>query len=317
MTSSKPYILVVGAPNEYHSAHIFNLLQQKGAEVQLIDTLNFPDTVTFSMRNDAIIYNGEKLPAIQGAYIRSVLHSLPPYDLEDRRNEDGELETDNWYRDYQAERQRQSLLASGFRLLSSLPIRLVNPVEAFDLHFLKPLQLEILRKAGIPVPETLVTNNPAEVIEFKKTIGHVIYKPVAGGAQCRELTSDDLIPERIERLRNAPVLFQELIPGENVRVYVLKDRIITSVLIESEELDYRQNEKQLKIIDLPRDVAKICIESTRLCGLNFTGMDLRRKADGSYVVLECNPSAMFMGIESMTGADISGPLTDFLMGKNL
>ena len=179
--SSSSSILVVGAPNEYHSAHIYNLLLQKGAPALLIDTYNFPEKISLSMRNSEIFYNGSPL-RISAAYIRTIFYSHPPYDLEENRNEQGKLETEDWYIDLQAERQRQSLLSSAFRLLSSMPIPLINPVESFDLHFLKPLQIEILRNAGIPVPETLVTNNLDEVVQFKRALKHVIYKPVAGGA---------------------------------------------------------------------------------------------------------------------------------------
>ena len=34
----------------------------------------------------------------------------------------------------------------------------------------------------------------------------------------------------------------------------------------------------------------------------FTGIDLRRRDDGSFAVLECNPSPMFAAIERRTGA---------------
>lgn len=289
-------------------------LHEKGAEAVLLDTLNFPDQVTFSLRNSDILYQGEPLGRLDGCYIRTVFYSLPPYDLEEKRSQNGKLETDNWYRDFQAERERQSLLASVFRLLDDQNIRIVNPIASFDLHYLKPLQLEILRREGIPVPETLVTNNPEELKEFKKKVKRAIYKPVAGGAQCRELTDQDMVPEKLERLRNAPVLFQELVPGENIRVYALQDRLLVSAVIESEELDYRENETGIRETSLPEEIQGMCLRAMRLCGLNFTGMDLRRKPSGEYVLLECNPSAMFMGIEEALGVDIGGRVADFLMG---
>ena len=36
--------------------------------------------------------------------------------------------------------------------------------------------------------------------------------------------------------------------------------------------------------------------------MRFTGVDLRRREDGSFAVLECNPSPMFAAIERRTGA---------------
>ncbi|MBN1688630.1 MAG: ATP-grasp domain-containing protein [Candidatus Omnitrophica bacterium] len=316
MTNSKPKILIVGAPNERHSHYMAQRIAQKGGSPLILDTLNFPAKVKLSLRNEKIFYQGEPLDEIAGCYLRTVVFFLPPYDLEDKRNAEGKLETDNWYRDYRAERERQSHLGSLLRVLFFRNIPVVNPVSAFTLHYLKPLQLEMLRREGIRVPETLVTNDPKKLLEFKQEVGKVIFKPVAGGAECRELTEEHLKPEKLERLQNAPVLFQELIPGENVRVYILESRILVAVIIKSETLDYRGHEQGFQIINLPPEVAQICIKAMRICGLKFTGMDLRLTPGGEFVVIECNPSAMFMGIEEILKVDISGALADFLMGRS-
>jgi glutathione synthase/RimK-type ligase-like ATP-grasp enzyme len=37
--------------------------------------------------------------------------------------------------------------------------------------------------------------------------------------------------------------------------------------------------------------------------MTFTGLDLRRRPDGGFAVLECNPSPMFAGIQRRTGAE--------------
>jgi hypothetical protein len=45
----------------------------------------------------------------------------------------------------------------------------------------------------------------------------------------------------------------------------------------------------------------------------FTGIDVRRRADGTFAVLECNPSPMFAGIERWTAAaPVTAALTDLL-----
>jgi hypothetical protein len=43
----------------------------------------------------------------------------------------------------------------------------------------------------------------------------------------------------------------------------------------------------------------------------FTGIDLRRRPDGWFAVLECNPSPMFAGIQRRVGAE---PVSDALAG---
>ena len=47
----------------------------------------------------------------------------------------------------------------------------------------------------------------------------------------------------------------------------------------------------------------------------FTGLDLRRRPDGGFAVLECNPSPMFAGIQRHTGAEpVSDALAELLLG---
>jgi glutathione synthase/RimK-type ligase-like ATP-grasp enzyme len=176
---------IVGAKNELHTLHMFNILTNfYGVETLIIDTIDFPENATLSMIDEKVKYQREFIEDIKSFYIRSVFFSLPPYDLEDVK-ETKNVDFNNWYIEYIAERERQSLLTSWLRSAEIMGKFLVNPVECFDLHYLKPYQLSLLRKNNIPVPKTLVTNDPEELKKFKEEIKQVVYKPVAGGASCR------------------------------------------------------------------------------------------------------------------------------------
>ena len=98
------------------------------------------------------------------------------------------------------------------------------------------------------------------------------------------------------------------LPGEDVRVYVLDGEVIASVRIVSRALDFRQNEERLEPIELPEDVAAQCLEATRVLGLRWTGMDLKRDAAGTLRLLELNESPMFLGFDARAGTDVLGHL---------
>jgi glutathione synthase/RimK-type ligase-like ATP-grasp enzyme len=115
------------------------------------------------------------------------------------------------------------------------------------------------------------------------------------------------------RLKNAPVLFQEYIPGDNIRVYVLGNNVISSAIIYTQEVDYRGNEEEVKRIELPEDVKNMCIKAAEICGLRFTGIDLKRKGESEFIILECNPSPMFIGFQNMVGDPIDKMLAEFLI----
>jgi len=305
---------VVGAENEIHTRHIAELLRNKGIEVLIIDTIKYPHSATLSLLDNQTLYNGENIDDIKSFYIRAVFYSLPPYDLEEvRRGEP--IEWDGWYVRYASERERQSHLTSWLRSLPMRGIKVVNPVETFDLHYLKPYQLFLLRKNKFPIPKTLVTNNPRILKEFKQAVGEVVYKPVAGGASCKLMCEEDWRKDRLQLLRNAPVIFQEYIKGEDIRVFVLEDKVISSAIIYTDEVDFRGKEKEIKKIELPSWVKNMCVKAAKICGMVFTGIDLKRKSDTDYFILECNPSPMFLGFQFYTQDPIDEYLANYLIKK--
>jgi glutathione synthase/RimK-type ligase-like ATP-grasp enzyme len=211
------------------------------------------------------------------------------------------------------ERERQSLLTSWLRTAALNGRNVVNPVESFDLHYLKPYQLALLRKYSIPVPPTLVTNDPEEVKAFQAQIGELVYKPVAGGAGCKKLAPEDLTQEKMALLRNAPVLFQQYIPGKNIRAYVIGDKVVSSAIIHTDAVDYREDEQGIEKVQLPDDVIQMCIRAMKICGMKFTGIDLKLTPAGNFVLIECNPSPMFIGFQKRTGDPIDEAFAQFLI----
>ena len=307
-----PKVGIVGGDGEQHTMHMKAVLEKLGAEAVVIDTLNFPQRISFTLKDETPIYNGQDLSDFVSFYNRTVYYSEPPYDLQDKIDAGQLPDLDSWYTVYVAERERQALLGSWMRAVAFQTERIVNPVESFHLHFLKPHQLVLLRRAGVKVPATLVSNDPEELLAFKKLHGDIVYKPVAGGASCKHVTDDDLKPERLKMLCAAPVLFQKLHAGADIRVWILNGKIMCALEIETDELDYRGNEAEIRIVDIPQSVADMCIRAAEVCKMVFTGIDVKRTTD-DYVLLECNPSPMFIGFQARSGFPIDEELARFLI----
>ncbi|UUZ94697.1 ATP-grasp domain-containing protein [Paenibacillus sp. P25] len=189
---------------------------------------------------------------------------------------------------------------------------IVNPVDTLLLHFAKPYQIEVLRSAGIPVPETLVTSRPEELRTFCEQ-REVVYKPVAGGALCRLVTPQDFDAERLSALQTAPVQFQEYIPGDDLRVFVLNRQAIAAFLVGGEGVDYRSNTTRLEAVSIAPDVAELCVNACDALGLVFSGVDLKLRPDGSVVLIECNPSPMFEGFDRVAPVSVVSQLARYLI----
>jgi glutathione synthase/RimK-type ligase-like ATP-grasp enzyme len=203
-------------------------------------------------------------------------------------------------------RERGAQLASALLRWEALGVPVYNGLQS-QVNLTKPYQLALLEAAGLPVPATLWTNDAHSVLEFAAQ-RPLVYKPTTGGALTQRVTAEDLRPERLVRLGAAPVCFQELLPGRDLRVYVLDGEVLCALAIASEAVDFRGSETGVVPVELPDALLRECVRAAQLLGLRFTGMDLKEDGCGRPRFLELNSSPMFLGFEAHSGAQISAPL---------
>ena len=193
--------------------------------------------------------------------------------------------------------------------------RIVNRPAAMHSNASKPFQAQIIAEAGFSVPDTLVTNEPELAHRFWRDHGDVIFKSTSGVRSIvRRL--DDRRAEHLERLRALPTMFQEFVPGVDVRVHVVGTLIFASE-IRSSAVDYRYAgrdglDADLVPINLRGDVAERCVLVAERLQLPFCGIDLRRRPGGEYVCFEVNPMPGYSYFESETGQPISRALVEYL-----
>jgi len=297
-------VVLVGSREDLHVKEVARRLGVEGVEAVVVDTLAFPEETKLSLTEDlgGIIVDGRTVGRPAAVYVRG-LHSSPMAYLVDAQ----EAMDEDWRTTLTAFREKATMLNGLLGRWEQLGVPLYNPVSS-DWVMHKPVQVAALKAAGLPVPRTLWSNDPEAVRRFAAG-GRVAYKPVTGGAATRELTAEDLTDERLAALAAAPVTFQELLPGEDLRVYVLDGEIIASLRIVTSALDFRQNEERLEPVELPPEVARDCMRACGVLGLRWTGLDLKRGLDGELKFLELNGSAMFLGFDAGGGTDVAGHLT--------
>ncbi|MFI5531093.1 RimK family alpha-L-glutamate ligase [Kitasatospora sp. NPDC051853] len=193
----------------------------------------------------------------------------------------------------------------------------VNRPLAMESNASKPYQAQLIARTGFPVPETLVTDDPDEVREFRAEHGRVVYKSVSGiRSIVRELTPDD--ESRLHLVRGLPTQFQAYVPGRDVRVHVV-GREVFATAVESAAVDYRYAhqdglEAELTACRLPAEVAERSVALAAALGLPLAGIDLRRRPDGAWVCFEVNPMPAYSYYESHTGLPIAAALAALLAG---
>lgn len=197
----------------------------------------------------------------------------------------------------------------------------------------KPYQLKIAKEVGLDVPDTLITNEPAECRRFfTANGGRVIYKPlnrpvVTDGSQGYSLftsiVSETDLDQRLASVAYAPCLFQAHLPKvREYRVIVIDGEVfpvaIDSQVMPQTSVDWRRCQENWA--SLPHRAETWPVERTapilalmRRLGLVFGALDFVLTPDGRCVFLEVNPSGQWYWLEMATGIPLADRMSDLLI----
>ena len=210
---------------------------------------------------------------------------------------------------------------------------LVNhPGRDFDCSF-KLYQLEVARRVGFALPETVVTNVPEVVAEFyERCDGRVIYKLVSEssnfllpkyeslGAPTLPMSEADL--GHLSQVAVAPHLFQERIDKVyDIRVTAIGKKLFP-VKIDSQagegKVDWRTDYSvAMELIALPPDIHEACLTLLRELGLNYGSIDLCVDRDGRHIFFEINCAGQYKWMEErIEGLELSLELARLLTGQS-
>jgi RimK-like ATP-grasp domain len=213
-------------------------------------------------------------------------------------------------------RQCRDLHRSLLQWIDIAPARVVNSTDAMASNGSKPYQAQLIRQAGFQIPDTLITNEPCLVLEFRKLHGRIIYKSISGTRSIVQTLEDEDLP-RLENIRWCPTQFQEFVQGTNLRVHVIGEEVLATAIL-SDVTDYRYARQQtgepaeLVEAKLSDEWAARCVLLSKLLHLPFCGIDLKITPEGDVYCFEVNPSPAFSYYELNTGQPISAALARLL-----
>jgi glutathione synthase/RimK-type ligase-like ATP-grasp enzyme len=193
----------------------------------------------------------------------------------------------------------------------------------------KVYQLSIAHRLGLPVPKTLVSNDPVAIREFESTSNNgVVAKAVFMGFIDNPprniftslITSDDLRDD--DSLRVAPVIFQERVRKAcDIRVTVIGEDVFATQIrtsLPESMLDWRASDPSSLTHSrhvLPSDIEDQCLRLVKALGLSFGAIDLAIDLNGSYIFFEINPNGQWAWLEPVTNYPLTASLVNLLEGK--
>ena len=307
-------VMILASYEDPHAHAVMEALAARGVGVEVLDLSEFPTRLSLSMafeegtRRLALKRLGGgtlDLETISAVWWRRPQPFGLPEKMKDQTNR----------------RFAMSEAATAFAgLYQAMDVLWVNdPVRDEAAHH-KPWQLDLAQKIGLAVPTTLMTNDPAEALEFwRRHDGNVIYKQFRAMAEaCRETrrmrVEDTAFAEAI---RLTPVIFQRFVEAvADVRITVIGDEVLagaTDMRGAEYPLDFRCSRNlKWEAHALPPAVEDSLRVLMRRLGLEYGAIDMRLTPEGQYVFLEINPAGQFLWIELETGQKIAEALAAHL-----
>ncbi len=310
-------ILIVSHAKDVHVEPVRAALERRGATVQLLDLASFPQHMSLGMS----FGDGAEGPVIAPA-------DSEPIRLRDvdaiwwRRPMPFELDPAVVDIDHRRFVYRECSEAFG-GLWHLAQVRWVNHPAREEKACHKPWQLALAERAGLRVPPTCITNDPARARAFveSRRPHRCVFKALAASRKdWREtrIVSDEELA-LLDRVRLAPVIFQEYVEAEaDVRVTVVGDTVFATEIDARGTRyphDFRLDFDRAKVsaVELPRDVEKKIRSVLDALGLVYATIDLRRRPDGEHAFLEVNPTGQWLFLELATGQPMSDAVADLLV----
>lgn len=184
---------------------------------------------------------------------------------------------------------------------------------------------QILTKAGIDTPKTVVSRNTADIDDLLDQIGLPVIIKLAVGthgngvvlAETKKAAKSALQAFYLYNEDGTNILLQEYVKesaGEDIRAFVVGSRVVASMKRQSLDDDFRSNLHkggEGASVKLTPEETRIAIKAAREMGLHIAGVDMMRSSRGP-LVLEVNASPGF-GIEKVTGRNVAEKMIDYVV----
>lgn len=185
--------------------------------------------------------------------------------------------------------------------------------------------LQLLAKAGVGIPKTVVSRNSTDIDNLLDKLGGmpVIIKLARGThgngvvlAETKKAAKSVLQAFYLTNEDGTNVLLQEFIKesaGTDIRAFVVGGRVVASMKRQSLDDDFRSNLHkggEGKVVKLTEEERKMAIKAARAMGLNIAGVDMMRSERGP-LILEVNASPGF-GIEKVTKRDVATAIIEYV-----
>jgi glutathione synthase/RimK-type ligase-like ATP-grasp enzyme len=320
-------LLVLTEPADVHADHLIDKLRARAADVVRFNPADYPARAEISLTysaagqvNASLRADGQQIDfrEVSAVWWRRPRAPRAHADIVEPRT-----------RTY-VEQESKSFTQDAWTFLDCpwLPAR-PNVVHQAGQ---KAAQLRVAAELGFELPPTLMTNSPADFLEFYRQHNGGIISKLASGAFFQSLGTTysrytEVVSKRdvgyARAVQYCPTIFQAYVAKRlELRVTVVGQRVFAAEIHSQESnhtrYDWRRYDHFTTIHrphQLPDDLRLRCVRLVEHFGLRYGAIDLILTPDGRYVFLELNPNGQYLWIEDATELPISDAIVDELLSS--
>ncbi len=290
-----PRIAVIGIPGKWSTEVLADAVEQRTGFRRVIDMA----AVTLDLAGRRVLFEGEDLCQLDGLLVKKISAEYSPNTLD-----------------------RLELL----RVAERAGVRVFSGAENM-LRLVDRLSCTVtLRNAGIPMPETRVTEDVDAAIQAVHDFGSAVFKPLfstkARGMQLIDSSMD------AEQIRNEIHRFRESHPMMYIQRRIdLSGRDLGMVFLGGEYLGtYARVSKsdtwnttinsggRYESFDAPPELVDLAQRAQAPFGMDFTTVDVALTGEGP-IVFEVSAFGGFRGALEGAGIDAAAAYTDYALAK--
>jgi MvdD pre-ATP grasp domain len=304
--------LILALPEDVHARSVAKELSARGVRPLVLDTADYPRSWSLS---HWIEPSGSRYLLRHKGGVLATEDLCGVWWRRPRAHEVSDEIVDDEIRRFCGQEAR-----AAFRgWLISLGRRVINPPAEEAAAAYKPFQLATAARLGLDIPRTCVTNEPADARAFMRGLGKPAVFKILTGTAWQFAETREFKPEHeahLPALRHAPAIFQQLVPGLDLRVTVVDGRAFAVAIRPRNpgaRLDWRLDASAAyEPHELDASVAERLVRLVSALGLRYGAVDLRLSEEGRHVFLEVNPSGQFLFCDIHAGQAISAALAEAL-----
>ena len=276
-------VAVIGHPGAWSTERLVGALRDEGADASVVDLA----ACALTLPGSGLWAGGRPLDDLDGAVVKKIGTAADGSGLGARIN------------------LLRALERSGVPVVSA-PERLAVAADRYRMT------LE-LAHAGLPLPETVVTDDADEAAAAVERFGTAVLKPLftSKGQGMQRLSAGVDLAKVLDRHRadhGLPFYLQRFIPhpGRDLGVAVLAGRCLGAywrVAARDQWMTTILSGGRYAPAEPPAEVVALAERSARHFGLLFTGVDLMETPDGGWVILEVSAFGGFRGLSTALGLD--------------